>query len=310
MANVELRQFRYFIAVAEELHFGKAAERLRIAQSGLSQQIGKLERALNARLLTRDRRTGVQLTEAGRAFLGQARLTVELADRAVASAVFAERGKERPPEDGDAHPRDPRGGGSRSSGSSRCGIPDIEVEIHPRLNPDLIAGISTLALDVAVVLSPFRSVEPPPRYQQLGTFELVVIAPEGHRWAGLKRVPRPELLQEPFLDWPHNIDPEMIDHIHRLLFDGAQHPLALSVPEIEDARRLERVANGEGFGIAVLPAGFERGAPGVVFRPVEEPTPLVGYGIVWSQDNPSPALGSFLDVAKGFADATVPTAVS
>ena len=47
-----------------------------------------------------------------------------------------------------------------------------------------------------------------------------------------------------------------------------------------------------------------------MFRPVEEPTPLVGYGIVWSQDNPSPALGSFLDVAQGFADATVPTAVS
>ncbi len=52
------------------------------------------------------------------------------------------------------------------------------------------------------------------------------------------------------------------------------------------------------------------GAPGVVFRPVEEPTPLVGYGIAWSQDNPSPALESFLDVAKGFADATVPTSLS
>ncbi|HET6792339.1 MAG TPA: LysR substrate-binding domain-containing protein [Actinomycetota bacterium] len=309
MANVELRQFRYFIAVAEELHFGKAAERLRIAQSGLSQQIGKLERALNARLLTRDRRTGVQLTEAGRAFLGQARLTVELADRAVASAILAERGRSA----------------LLKMGTPILGIPvaaeavlrefeiqhpDIEVEIHPRFNPDLIAGISTRALDVAVVLSPFRSVEPAPRYQQLGTFELVVIAPEGHRWAGLERVPREELLQEPFLDWPHNIDPEMIDHIHRLLFGGTRHPFALSVPEIEDARRLERVANGGGFAIGVLPAGFERGAPGVVFRPVEEPTPLVGYGIVWSDDNPSPALESFLDVAKGFADATVPTAVS
>ncbi len=186
--------------------------------------------------------------------------------------------------------------------------PDIEVEIHPRFNPDLIGGISTYALDVAVVLSPFRSVEPPPRYQQLGTFELRVIAPEGHRWAGLERVPRRELLQEPFLDWPRNIDPEMIDHIHRLLFGGTRHPLARSVPEIEDARRLEHVANGDGFAIAVLPAGFEPRATGVTFRPVEEPTPLVGYGIVWSQGNPSPALESFLDVAKGFVDATVPTA--
>ena len=309
MANVELRQFRYFIAVAEELHFGKAAERLRIAQSGLSQQIGKLERALNARLFTRDRRTGVQLTEAGRAFLDQARLTVELADRAVASAVLAERGRSA----------------LLKMGTPILGIPvaaetllrefellhpNIEVEIHPRLNPDLIEGISNHALDVAVVLSPFRSVEPPPRYQQLGTFELVVIAPEGHRWTGLERVPRRELLQEPFLDWPRNIDPEMIDHIHRVVFGVTRHPRALSVPEIEDARRLERVANGKGFAIAVLPPGPERRAPGVVFRPVEEPTPLVGYGIVWSQDHPSQAVEAFLDVARGFADGTVPTTVS
>jgi DNA-binding transcriptional LysR family regulator len=51
-------------------------------------------------------------------------------------------------------------------------------------------------------------------------------------------------------------------------------------------------------------------APGVAFRPVEEPTPLVGYGIVWNRDNPSQALESFLDVARGFADATVPTALN
>jgi DNA-binding transcriptional LysR family regulator len=308
VSNVELRQFRYFVAVAEELHFGKAARRLHIAQSGLSQQIGRLERLVGVRLFTRDRRRGVQLTEAGQAFLDHARLTIELADRAVASVALAERGRSA----------------LLKLGTPVLGIPvaaevvlrefeirhpDIEVEIHPRFNPDLIDGISTHALDVAVVLSPFKSVEPLPRYEQLGTFELVVIVPEAHRWAGLESVPRRELVQEPFLDWPHNIDPEMIDHIHRVAFGATRHPLALSVPEIEDARRLERVANGEGFAIAVLPPGPEHHAPGVAFRPVEEPTPLVGYGIVWSQGHPSPALESFLDVASGFADATVPTAL-
>jgi hypothetical protein len=101
----------------------------------------------------------------------------------------------------------------------------------------------------------------------------------------------------------------MIDHIHQVLFGATRHPLALSVPELEDARRLERVANGEGFGVAVLPPGFEPHAPGVAFRPVEEPTPLVGYGIVWSQGHPSPALDSFVGVASAFADATVPTSL-
>jgi DNA-binding transcriptional LysR family regulator len=305
VAAVDLRQFRYFIAVAEELHFGRAAARLHIAQSGLSQQILKLERAVGVKLLIRDRR-GVEITDAGRAFLDQARLTVELADRAVESAVAAERGK----------------GPLLRLGTPILGIPvvadtvlqefqarfpDVEVEIHPRLNPELIDGVSTYAIDVAIVLSPFKSVDPPPRYQQLGTFELVAIVPEGHRLAQLERVPRPELLKERFLDWPRNIDPEMIDHIHRILFGASKHPRTLSVPDLEEVRRLERVANGDGIAIAVLPPGPERHAPGVVFRPFEEPTPLVGYGVAWASGHTTPIAESFLQVAKEFAD---PVAVS
>jgi DNA-binding transcriptional LysR family regulator len=185
-------------------------------------------------------------------------------------------------------------------------FPDVKVEIHPRLNPELIDGVSTYALDVAVVLSPFKSVDPPPRYQQLGTFELVAIVPEGHRLAQLERVPRPELLKETFLDWPRNIDPEMIDHIHRLLFGASEHPRTLEVPDLEEARRLEHVANGEGIGIAFLPPGPERHAPGVVFRPFEEPTPLIGYGVAWAKNHP-PIADPFLEVAREFADSRVPT---
>ena len=88
----DLRQFRYFIAVAEERHFGRAAAHLHIAQSGLSQQILKLERSVGVQLLVRDRR-GVEITDAGEAFLDCARLTLEMADRAVESAKAAERGK-------------------------------------------------------------------------------------------------------------------------------------------------------------------------------------------------------------------------
>ena len=75
-------------------------------------------------------------------------------------------------------------------------FPDVAVELHPRLISELIDGISTFALDVAVVLFPFKSVDPPPRYQELGTYELVAAVPEGHRLAKLERVPRSELLTE------------------------------------------------------------------------------------------------------------------
>ena len=184
---VDLRQFKYFIAVAEERHFGRAAAQLHIAQSGLSQQILKLERAVGAQLLIRDRR-GVEVTDAGEAFLDYARLTLELADRAVESAQLAERGKKGFLRVGTTIiGMPPMGGRLLKAFGDR--FPDVEVEIDPLPISELIDGISTFALDVAIVIAPFKSVDPPPRYQQLGTYELVAAVPERHRLAKLKRIP-------------------------------------------------------------------------------------------------------------------------
>jgi DNA-binding transcriptional LysR family regulator len=144
-------------------------------------------------------------------------------------------------------------------------------------------------------------VEPPPRYQQLSTFELLALVPDGHRLAALERVPRSELLKEPFLDWPRSINPEMIDHIHRMLFGDVEHPQRIALPILEEARRLEHVANGEGIGIAVLPPGMEPDAPGVAVRHFEEPTPFIGYGVAWSGTLTTPLVEAFVDVAREFA---------
>lgn len=300
---LELRQFRYFVAVAEERHFGRAAARLHIAQPGLSQQIKSLERTVGVQLLVRDSR-GVGLTEAGRVFLDQARLTLELADRAVTSALLAERAKKS----------------LLRVGTPVLGIPpvaetvlrefvdrfpEIEVEIHPRFHPELIDAVSTHTLDAAIVLSPFKSVDPPPRYLQLGTLELVAVVPEGHRLADFERVSRSDLLKEPFLDWPRNINPELIEHIHHILFGDLEHPGTLDVPELEEARRFEHVANGRGIGITAIPGlVHEHYIPGVVFRPFEDPTPFVSYGVVWSSTHLSASVGTFLDVAREFAVST------
>ncbi|HZB79472.1 MAG TPA: LysR substrate-binding domain-containing protein [Actinomycetota bacterium] len=303
--RVELRQFRYFIAVAEELHFSRAAERLRIAQSGLSQQIKRLERAVGVQLLVRDRR-GVRLTDAGHVFLDHARLTLELADRTVTSAVMAERGKTGLLRVGTTILWMPPMAG-RLLQTFEDRFPDVEVELHPRLISELIDGISTFALDIAVVIAPFKSVDPPPRYQQLGTYELVAAVPEGHRLAKLERVPRPELLTEPFLDAPRNINPEIYDHIHRILFGGLEHPQRLEVAELEDARRLELVAEGRGIGVTGTSPGVERQAfPGVVFRPLDEDTPPIGYGVAWSPNQTSPFLESFIEVAREVAASETP----
>jgi DNA-binding transcriptional LysR family regulator len=301
LSSIELRHFRYFVAVAEERHFGRAAVRLRISQPGLSQQIKRLERSVGVQLLVRHSR-GVDLTQAGRAFLPQARQVVELANRAVETALMAGRGKK----------------GLLRLGTPALGLPavaetvvqefvnrfpDVEVEIHPDLHPQLIDALSAHSLDVAVVLSPFRLVEPPPRYLQLGTFVLMAVVPEGHRLARLERVPRSELLKERFLDWPRSVNPELIEHIHHVLFGGVEHPNTLDVPVLEEAGRFVLIAEGKGVGVTAIPGLVTEGhIPGVVFRPFDEPTPLIGYGVVWTSTQSSPFALAFLEVAREFAE--------
>jgi DNA-binding transcriptional LysR family regulator len=295
MTGIELRQFRYFAAVAEERHFGRAAERLHIAQPGLSRQIKAVERVLGVPLFER-LSTGVQLTAAGEVLLDHARMMIELAERAAITTRLAVHGKKALIKIGTPaagiHP-----GGNDLLRAFQARNPDVEVEVHPGFAPQNIEDLRRHTLDVAIVLVPFASAENL-RYLPLGTVELLVAVPSGHPLASLGRIPRSALLREPFLDWPRNMDPPLVDHLRRSVFGRFEHPKGVEVADATDANRLLLVAEGAGIAVPLFPSLAGLNIPRVVFRRLAQPAYLE-YGIAWLDMHASRAVPAFVDIARG-----------
>ncbi|MCX6498465.1 MAG: LysR family transcriptional regulator [Arthrobacter sp.] len=176
-------QLTGFIAVAEELHFGRAAQRLNMTQPPLSRQIQKLEKSVGAELLERDNRK-VQLTAAGRAFLDEARRLMALADRAPVTARRIASGRSGLL----------RIGFTAASGFSILGplleeiatsLPDVDIDLHELVTGEQIMGLQTGELDLGLARPPFDTevFDSHLLYREA----MVVAVPDGHELAGLGR---------------------------------------------------------------------------------------------------------------------------
>jgi DNA-binding transcriptional LysR family regulator len=296
---VELRHLRYFVAVAEHLHFARAAETLRIAQPGLSHQIKALERSLGVVLFVRDRR-GVELTEAGEVLLQHARQIIELAERAVESTRVAGLNKKGVLRVGtSAVAMLPVA--KQLLGEFQDRYPQVLVEIHPGFTGQNIEALSRRALDVAIVFAPFES-PPGMSYVLLETAELVVALPQNHRLASLEQIPRSELLEERLLEGPRNANPTVTDDIHRSLFGEVEPPHLLEVADVSETTRLQLVADGKGVTLSSLSLARGQRVPGVVFRRIAEPPPTIKCGVVWFDAHLSPLIRSFIQVVEEVAE--------
>jgi DNA-binding transcriptional LysR family regulator len=298
----ELRQLRSFVAVAEEGHFGRAARRLVISQSGLSQQIKKLEASLEAKLFVRDKRH-VELTDAGRALLGEGRRVLELVARMEDVVRLVARG---------------------AKGSIRLGttiaspqpmtalvlaefgrrFPDVRLGFQPGFGPEVLQHLLEHRVDLAGVNMPVEGIErlDTPGYLRLGSIEVLVMVPDGHRLASFDQIPRSELLKERMVTFPHNVNPGVLDHVHRDVFGTTHHPDLEEISGTDLSSRASLVASA-----SVLSIGFENEAelqaPGVVYRSVEDPRPELEYGLVWSDAGASPSVQSFVEVGRSVLEA-------
>jgi DNA-binding transcriptional LysR family regulator len=297
---MELRQLRYFVVVAEERNFRRAAQRLRIAQPGLSQQIKALERSLHVRLFDRDARP-IELTAEGEVLLEQARIILELADRV--------RERVRRP-DSLRKTILKFGGSSFGNGpvvdriltAARTRLTDVDLQVHLDTTAHNILALNRRALDVAFAYWPFES-EKTPWFLGLGTIDLVLALPSDHRLSAAERIPRDELLKEPFLIGPRSINPPLFDQIHRSLIGRVDHPNAVEISDVSTAR-FRLVAAGAGITPVALPTETLLPVPGVVYRRVEDPAPTIDYGFVWFDEHPSPALQAFLDLGREILNET------
>ncbi|MQY15077.1 Hca operon transcriptional activator HcaR [Streptomyces sp. RB5] len=281
--DAHVRDLRYFVAVAEELHFTRAAESLYVSQPALSKQIRALERQLDARLFDRDRHS-VALTPVGAALLPHARAVLAAWD-AAAGAVRAARtegsntltvGMSTGPGRGGLLP------------AIRSRLADARPGAGMRLRQvgweDPTAGLADGASDVAFVWLPLPA---PERFRWVVVAEepLSVALPEGHRLAGRTEVDFAELLDEPFLALPDSA-PELRDHWLALDARAGREPVIGGEIAGVDETYEALVA---GLGVCLVAAGnaplLTRG--GVVTVPVRGVAPS-RYALAWRAGDTRP----------------------
>jgi DNA-binding transcriptional LysR family regulator len=297
---MELRHLRYFVAVAEELHFGRAAARLHIAQPPLSRQIRDLEREIGTPLFDRGPR-GVDLTHAGAAFLPEARLVLAQAERAQRTAQRAARGE---------------------TGRLRVGF--VEAATHSGILPDVLSffrmhlpsiGLSLLEMDSSQQADALREgridlgvLSSPPldaaRWLQSELVyeeRLVAAIPETHRLAGKQRLALRDLATDAFILRPRSVDPASYDDILARC-RAAQFSPAVA----QEAAGWHTIIGlvSAGVGVAFVPESLAQlRRPGVVYLPVRDLTVSVSLTVVWKQGERSPVRERFVTTLRAVARA-------
>jgi DNA-binding transcriptional LysR family regulator len=289
---MELRDLRAFIAVAETLHFGRAAQNLSISGPPLSRRIAELERKLGVRLFHRTKRR-VRLSDPGRILLGEARTIVAHVDRMQDAARQAQRGEighlsvgAVAGSDFTRVPAMIRRFGRR--------YPSVRLELHGLPSPEQVAGLRDGWLHVGFLRAPIgdRALAS----DRILSEGVVIALPDGHRLARHRRVPRTALASEPAVLLRRERAPAFYDSLGAYCRDGGFALVArYEVDRLETIRAL--VAAGAGF--ALVPESVRAlPYPGVTYCRLHPAPPRLDLLVAWRRDNQSPTLQSFLEMVR------------
>lgn len=290
---MELRQLRYFLAVAQELHFGRAAERAHIEQSPLSRQIRQLEAELGVTLFLRNKHR-VELTDAGRALLPEAQAILDATEHARRAVLRAEEGmigrltiaytnlamySPFP----------------RILAEYRRQYPQVEVELRDSvLTPAQIDALVERRVDLGVL-------RPPVRDKEIGLLtvaheKLIAALPVGHRLAARDRIAMQDLAQENFISFDRKLNSALQTLVLRMCQDaGFQPNIHQAVGDIPSMLALVSA----GMGVALVPSlARNMGLKGIRFRQIVGGGPPLEMALAWNTEVGSRIRDGFLEVAR------------
>ncbi len=285
---MELRHLRYFVAVAEELSFRRAAERLHLAQPPLSFQIKSLEGELGVLLLERSTRS-VKLTPSGRVFLDEARAVLMAAERAQQNVRNAQHGLMGPLRIGVLAPTaTPRL--ARILSHYREKFPGVQFSLSELTSVEQLQRLRADQLDIGLLRPPVEFAEL--EYHFLEESGMLLAAPAGHRLAKLRRVEWIDFHREQLVLIHPTLQHGYYDKFLELCAKAGATPL---VGQYANDIHSKMWLISAGFGVAPATATIsEVKRPGLVFRKLPPGLPLVQTVIVWKRSNNSPVLRNFL----------------
>jgi DNA-binding transcriptional LysR family regulator len=289
---MDLRHLRYFVAVAEELHFGHAAERLHIAQPPLSQQIKQLETEIGVTLLLRTKRH-VELTPAGAVFLAEARTTLAQADEAVVRARTAHQ-----------IDADQLLLGFIDGAVYFClphllrayqrAQPDVHISLHGMTSGQQLEALESGAIQVGI-LRPMRA-GPRVVFEELSREQFVVAMYKGHRLAGEPAITLEALQGERFVFFRRALATGLHDHMMGMFKKAGYSPNI--VQEADEARTLLGLV-AAGVGLFLTTESFRGwGGDDIVYKAIVPASAWLPVALAWRANDRSAAVRAFISTAR------------
>lgn len=302
---MEVRHLRYFVAVAEEQHFGRAADRLHMAQPPLSQQIRRMEAELGAPLFHRTTRR-VELAPAGEALIERARRILADLEIAVADARLAARGERGKLAIGFT--------GSATyallpavAAAVREQLPDVHLTLHGEMfTPAQVDALIEGSIDLAILRPPVFRVEV--EVEVLRREPLIAVLPARHRLAESATVAVADLADEPFVAYSTDFRSILHDAVERTCQAHGYLP-RVAIEVKETATMIAFVAAG--LGVALVPASVaSMRLAGAEYRELEGEGGTVELGLAWRRGEPSPVFARALEVVRSSVQGVAIPAIS